>query len=163
MAAATDGFNPFARRESLEYDTIAAEFGLQGGVVTARRLEVEGPVRIYATGTLDLLAEEQDVDAVAGVFLLQRVREFLGKVPLVSWVMPGSNRGFVGAYFRITGSAEDPEVETMAMKTFREQLPDVISAPIDVIDWLWTRGERDERRRREPTPTAELDSDTVVR
>ncbi len=140
LATATDGFNPFARREAIEYETIQGEFGLRDGVLTGRRLEIEGPVRVYATGQVELLVDEPRIDAVVGVFLLQRVREFLDKVPLVNWIMPGSNRGFVGAYYRVEGPTEEPEITVMAMKSLREELPDLIAKPIDAIEWLWKTG-----------------------
>lgn len=142
LAAATDGFNPFSKRESLQYDTITAELDLADGILTGRRFEIEGPLRIYATGTLELLAEQHEIDAIVGVFLMQRVRELLDKVPLVSWVIPGSKHGIVGAYFRVEGPVDDPEVTTMAMKSLREELPSVFSMPLDVIEWLWQSGSR---------------------
>ncbi len=145
LATATDGFNPFAKRETLQYDTIDTELYLQDGVLTGRRFELEGPVRIYATGDLDLL--DETIDAVVGVFLLQRAREILGKIPLINLVLPGSKHGFVGAYFQVDGPVADPKVTMMAMKSLKEELPDLIAKPLDLIQWVWSTEDAPEKHQ----------------
>lgn len=140
IATATDGFNPFAKSDKLKYQTIETELALEDGRLTANRLELEGPVRIYATGTLDFARPPQEIDAVVGVFLFQRIRELLGMVPLVNLVVPGSDKGMVGAYFRVRGPWDDPDVDAMKLKSFKEELPDIITAPVDFIQWLWKTG-----------------------
>jgi hypothetical protein len=142
MATATDGFNPFAKSDKLQYDTIETELVLSDGILTATRLELEGPIRIYATGSIDFAEPPQELDLVVGVFLLQRIRELLGMVPLVNLVVPGSNKGMVGAYFRVRGPWDDPEVKTLKLKSLKEELPDLITAPVDFIQWLWRGGEQ---------------------
>jgi hypothetical protein len=137
LAAATDGFNPFARQETISYEKIETELLLGDGRITADRLELEGPVRIYATGTVDFAHPPQQIDAVVGVFLMQRIRSLLGMVPLVNLVVPGSDKGMVGAYFRVRGPWEEPDVETMKLKSLKEELPEIITAPVDFIQWLW--------------------------
>jgi hypothetical protein len=166
VATATDGFNPFAKREALHYDTIDTAIALRDGVLTATRFELEGPVRVYATGTIDFLKPPREINAVVGVFLLQRMREFLGKIPLMNLVLPGSKHGFVGSYFQVEGPWDDPEVSVMAMKTLQEELPDLISKPIEMIQWLWSS--EDERSTEEPTEeaastSAETQGQTVIR
>lgn len=148
MAAATDGFNPFAKREVLAYDKIRADLRIEDGSLTAERFELEGPVRIYATGTLVFANPPYEIDAVVGVFLLQRIRELLGKLPLVNLVLPGSKKGFVGAYFSVRGPWEEPQVTTMAMKSLKEELPDLITKPFDLIHSLWSEQEGDKQQRR---------------
>jgi hypothetical protein len=143
MATATDGFNPFSKSEALQYDSIDADLEVKNGTLEATRLELEGPVRVYATGKMRFAEAPQEVDAVVGVFLVQRIRELLGKVPLVNLVLPGSDRGFVGAYFRLHGPWDDPEVDTMAMKSLTEAFPDLIGTPLAMIQSLWTSEEDD--------------------
>lgn len=154
VATATDGFNPFAKRDVLQYETIETDLILDHGRLRAEKVELEGPVRIYATGTLDFATPPQEVDAIVGVFIFQRFRELLGKVPLMNLVLPGSNKGMVGAYFRVHGPWEEPEVETMALKTLREGAPDLLSKPFDLLEWLWEDDE-DEREEQERTTTHE--------
>ncbi|MEE2674508.1 MAG: AsmA-like C-terminal domain-containing protein [Myxococcota bacterium] len=136
MATATDGFNPFAKRDRVQYDTVETDIVLDRGRLTAEKIELEGPVRIYASGTLDFAEPSQEIDAVVGVFLFRRVRELLGKVPLVNLILPGSNKGLVGAYFRVHGPWSEPEVKSMALKSLTEGVPDIITKPFEILQSL---------------------------
>lgn len=142
IATATDGFNPFAKSDKLQYETIVSELHLENGRLTANRFELEGPVRVYATGSLDFAEPPEKIDAVVGVFLFQRIRELLGMVPLVNLVVPGSDKGMVGAYFRVRGPLDDPDVDAMKLKSIEEELPTILSAPVDFIRQLWKSGAR---------------------
>ena len=152
LATATDGFNPFASRQSMHYDTIDAEIYLDRGVLRADRFAVEGPIRIFASGTLDFARGSDEIDAVVGVFVLQRVRELLGMVPLVKLIVPGSEKGMVGAYFSVEGSSSDPEIETLAMKSLYNTLPELITKPLDLIHG-WLKSEPKNRVPRADQPS----------
>ena len=154
LATATDGLNPFAKRRTLQYETIQADIQLSDGTLTAERLELEGPVRVYATGSLNFAEPPQEIDAVVGIFLLQRIREFLDKVPIVNLVLPGSSKGFVGAYMRVHGPWDDPEVTTMAMKSLKEELPDLITKPFDLIQSLWSSEPTEDSDAKKARPAA---------
>jgi hypothetical protein len=154
MATATDGFNPFSKHDRLMYETIVTDIVLDRGRLTAEKIELEGPVRIYASGTLDFAEPPQEIDAVVGVFLFQRVRELLGKVPLLNLVLPGSNEGLVGAYFRVHGPWDEPEVETMALKSLAEEIPDIITKPFEILHSLWKgSGKEKDTKAKKETPS----------
>lgn len=136
MATATDGFSPFAERDRLHYQTIEMDIVLDRGRLTAKKIELEGPVRVYASGTLDFAEPPQEIEAMVGVFLFQRVRELLGKVPLVNLILPGSDSGLVGAYFRVHGPWDEPEVDAMPLKSLTEGAPDIITAPFEILQSL---------------------------
>ena len=155
MATATDGFNPFSKRDRLKYETIETDIVLDRGRLTAEKFELEGPVRIYASGTLDFAEPPQEIDAVVGVFLFQRVRELLGMVPLVNLVIPGSDNGLVGAYYRVYGPWDEPEVETMALKSLQEGVPDIITKPFEILHSLWKGSDKKKstKRKKEKTPS----------
>jgi hypothetical protein len=159
IASATDGFNPFASREVLEYESVQAELRIDHGRLEAEHFEITGPIRVYATGGIDFIEPPREIDAVVGVFLFQRARELLGMVPLVELVIPGSDKGMVGAYFHVQGPWEDPDVSTLAMKTLQEQLPDLITRPFELFKQLLTRKQPSDPKAsaesvREPAPAA---------
>ena len=132
-------------------------------MLITEHLELEGPVRIYATGTLNFAEPPQEIDAVVGVFLLQRIRELLGKVPILNLVLPGSDKGFVGAYLRVQGPWEDPEVTTMAMRSLKEGLPDLITKPFDMIQSLWSSGGGSSDEKAGVPPESVVPQESVVR
>ena len=157
IAAASDGFNPFASRLSLHYETIEGELHIQDGRMFVRQFELEGPIRVYASGSLAFGDAPHELDGVVGVFLFQRSRALLGKVPLVSLVVPGSDKGMVGAYFALDGSLEEPDVSTMKMKSLQEQLPDIITKPFELFHSLLSSD--DELSDDDPTRFFENDAE----
>ena len=44
----------------------------------------------------------------------------LGEIPVVNLLLPGSDRGLIGAYFEITGPVADPQVRAMPVKSLAE-------------------------------------------
>ncbi len=142
VAQATEGFNPFATRESVHFESIDTVFRLDEGRVHADEFELEGPMRVFASGRIDMREEPSTIDAVVGVFLFRQADRTLGRVPLVRNLV--SDKGMMGAYFEVRGPLDDPEVETLGVKTLTEQVPDILKAPFRALRFL-IRG-RDERR-----------------
>ena len=136
LATASDGFNPFASRVSMHYDSISGELKIRNGRALVDRFELEGPIRVYASGSLGLGDPPHELHGVVGVFLFQRTGKLLGIVPLVNLVVPGSDKGMVGAYFALDGSLEEPDVSTMKLKSLQEQLPDIFTKPFELFHSL---------------------------
>jgi hypothetical protein len=150
LATATDGFNPFSSMSAMQYETITGELKIRDGRLNADRIELEGPVRVYASGSLEFGDSSYDLDGIVGVFLFQRTRELIGKIPLVNLVMPGSDKGMVGAYCALEGSWSEPEVSAMTLKSLQEQLPDIITKPFELCRSLLTSKETSREAKSEP-------------
>jgi hypothetical protein len=95
---------------------------------------LEGPMRVFASGELDLSQSPGQVDAVVGVFLFRQADRVLGNLPLVKNLI--SDKGMVGAYFELTGPLEDPKAKALPGKTLSESMPSVIKAPFKVLQFL---------------------------
>ena len=153
VAYATEGFNPFSDSDSVRYETMKVDLGLAEGVLTANEFELDGPLRVYASGMVELLGDEREVEAVVGVFILRKADLGLTEIPLVRYLIPGSQKGFLGAYFEVTGDWEDPGVRPLALKTLAEgsPLPGVVRAPFKILDqlrgWVMDRGRHQPTRR----------------
>ena len=145
VATATDGYNPFSSRDRIQYDKIETEVQLDRGSLTAERFELDGPIRIFASGTLDFAEPPEEIDAVIGVFLFQRVRKILGHIPLVDLILPGSKDGLVGAYFHVHGPWQDPVAEAMPMKSLTEGAPDIITRPFEILQSLWNQAVEEDK------------------
>jgi hypothetical protein len=134
MAQATEGFNPFAAREAVSFETIESVLRFEGGIVSTEEFMLEGPMRVFASGELDLSQSSGQVDAVVGVFLFRQADRVLGNLPLVKNLI--SDKGMVGAYFELTGPLEDPKAKALPGKTLSESMPSVIKAPFKVLQFL---------------------------
>jgi len=143
MAQATEGFNPFARRDSITYEKIESVFELESGRLSTEELTLEGPMRVFASGWLDLSSRPEEIDAVVGVFLFRQADRMFGNIPLVNLLV--SDKGLMGAYFGIEGTLQEPAVRGMPVKSITESVPDVVKAPFKVLRFLFGGAVDDEQ------------------
>ena len=67
-------------------------------------------------------------------------------------LLPGSERGLIGAYFKVDGAIREPAVEALPLATFLTAVPSAIKAPMKVLQYLFNRDDRrdaDEDRKDE--------------
>ena len=137
LAQASEGFNPFANEDELQYESMSATIGLERGLLSSEDFALEGPLRIFATGRIDTKRDPVDIRAVVGIFLFRAPNQLLESLPLVRFFLPGSDRGLIGTYFRATGPIAEPEVDALAMKSLMSGVPDALKAPFKMLRFLF--------------------------
>jgi hypothetical protein len=142
LAQASSGYNEFATRDAVAYDSISTQLLLAGGRITIPDFVLEGPLRVYASGSIDAVEPPHDVVAVVGLFLFRSAGQIMESIPLVKAFLPGSERGLIGAYFQITGPLQDPKVRALTGKSVAEDLPDVLAAPYQLLRSILSGGRR---------------------
>ena len=131
VAQATIGFNPFASRESTRYDSIEVDLELEPGRVKTQNFELDGPLRVFATGELDIVSEPPQIDAVVGIFLLRQFDRVLGNIPVLSNLI--SDKGLVGSYFEVKGPLESPRVDSLPAASLAEAVPQFLRLPFEAL------------------------------
>lgn len=144
LAQASEGYNQYAREDSIAYEQAKAKLRFVGGYVVTHDLHVEGPLRIYASGNIDLVHPPFPLKAVVGLFIFRGAGQLMETIPLVKAILPGSERGLVGAYYRVSGPIGQPTVEALPGRSLEEGLPDVLAAPFQLLRAL-VRGEGQNR------------------
>jgi uncharacterized protein YhdP len=141
VAHAIEGWSPTAASETLQYERIETRIDFQRGRLSTDRFALEGPLRIVASGEIDLNRDPASVDASFGFFLLRQADQLLGAIPLINLLIPGSDRGLIGAYFEATGPLDDPTIRAMPIKSIAEgfPLPEVLRHPFDALQELFAR------------------------
>jgi hypothetical protein len=150
VSHAIEGWSPATASETLQYEQIETRIDFQRGWLSTERFALEGPLRIVASGSIDLREEPAPVEATIGLFLLRQADRLLGDIPLVNLLVPGSDRGLIGVYFEARGTLDDPEVRTMTMKSIAEgvPLPEVLRQPFDALQKLFSRSSSSGRNGR---------------
>jgi hypothetical protein len=143
LSRASEGFNPFADERELQYETMTASIDFRHGALLADDFEIEGPLRIYARGRIDPLAEPSQTRGVVGIFLFRAPNQILESLPLVRYFLPGSERGLIGAYFDVKGALAAPEVEALTVDTLMTVVPTAIKAPFKVLQYLFDPSDED--------------------
>jgi hypothetical protein len=143
IGKATEGYNPFAHADELEYESLTGTIEIEHGRLKVEDFEIEGPLRVFANAQLDTNRSPGHIRAVVGVFLFRVTGEILDNLPLVRSFLPGSERGLIGAYFEVEGPLDEPEVEALPLKTLMSSVPDAIKAPFKILRLLFGRGKND--------------------
>ena len=150
LAQASEGYNEYADRASIAYESMNADMTLADDHIATRNFELEGPLRIYASGTLEIAHPPYEIIGVAGLFLFRGAGQLLEAIPLVKIILPGSERGLVGTYYQVSGDLDQPSVRALTGRSFAEGLPDALEAPYQILRAILSGGQIDEGRTGQP-------------
>ena len=152
LAQATEGYNENVQRDSIAYESLDAVLRVEDGRVSTKDLELEGPLRIYASGTIDVTRPPNEMIGVVGLFIFRGPGQVMENIPLVKAILPGSEKGLLGAYYQVDGTFDNPEIEPLRGKSISEDLPEVLVAPYALLNAILT-GKSVDQGQTEPHPT----------
>ena len=114
LALASQAYNPFIRRDEVRYERAETTLEFQDGVMSTTGFSLDGPdLRVFASGTLDVLRPPNVVDAQVALFLFRQIDKMIEKIPIVNMLLLGTNDNLIGAHFKLTGPWEGPDVTTV--------------------------------------------------
>ncbi len=142
LTRATEGYNPFAKEDEVGYETMRATIDLEHGRLDSQDFAIEGPLRVYSKARIDTNPRPVEIRAVVGIFLFRAPNEILSNVPILRSLLPGSERGLVGAYFKVDGAIREPKIEALPLATFLTAVPSAIKTPMKVLQYLFNRDDR---------------------
>ena len=153
IAQATEGFNPLAERDEVHYELARARLEIAESRIWTERFMLEGPMRVFASGAIDLSEGQGTIDAVVGVFLFRQAASTLGAIPVFGALI--SDKGLLGAYFRVEGMLTEPDVRALPLTSLAEAVPDIIKAPIKMLGFV-LKGPRQRQKERRQRQGGEL-------
>ncbi len=139
LAKATEGYNPFADENELQYETMTGSFELNHGLISIPDFEIEGPLRVFARADIATNARPSTIRAVVGIFLFRKPNQILDSLPVLRFFLPGSERGLIGTYFEVTGPFAEPKVEALPLQSLMTGVPSVLKAPFKALRFLFDR------------------------
>lgn|GEM_PF-1188114 len=114
LALASQAYNPFMKRDEVRYERAATTLEFEDGVMSTTGFTLDGPdLRVFASGTLDVLRPPNAVDAQVALFLFRQIDKVIEKIPIVNVLLLGTNDNLIGAHFKLTGPWEDPNVTSV--------------------------------------------------
>jgi len=100
----------------MPYDRLDGTFTLKDGVASTGDLTLATPsINMAAVGTADLVSSR--LDLVVGVELLQTIGKVVSRIPVVGWILTGSNKRFLVTYFDVKGDWNDPKVSAVPVSS----------------------------------------------
>ena len=143
LAQTSEGYNDSVQRESIAYESIDAILNVGDGRVSTDNFELEGPLRIYASGTIDVTHPPNEMIGVVGLFIFRGPGQVMENIPLAKAILPGSEKGLLGAYYQVDGTFENPELDPLTGKSISEDLPEVLVPPYAILSAILTGGNVD--------------------
>ena len=111
----------------MPYDTIAADFTVDHGVMKTENLQLIGPaMNLSAVGTINMGSE--DMNLIIGAQILETFGKIVGAIPLAGSIMTGKNKTITLAYFHATGSYQDASVLPMPIKSLSAPVLKIINS-----------------------------------
>ncbi len=90
----------------LPYNSIFSGFEIRDSVVSFKKFYLDSDsIQLSASGTYSM--EEGSLDALMGIHPLETVDRAIGMIPLLGWILKGSNRGFIVVYLRLKGPLDN--------------------------------------------------------
>jgi len=153
IAQVAEGWKPSAAGRALRYERIEALIDFDRGDISTERFALDGPMRILASGGLDLNQDPVPIEATLGLFLLRQTNQIFGEIPLVNLFVPGSDQGLIGAYFQVSGPADEPVIRAMPVESVTKgmPLPPVLRGPLNSLVNLFAGPTKTEAHS-DPTP-----------
>lgn len=159
LAQATEGYGENAQRDSIAYESLDGILHVADGRISTSDLELEGPLRIYASGSLDVTRPPNEMIGVVGLFIFRGPGQVMENIPLAKAILPGSEKGLLGAYYQVNGTFDEPEIEPLRSKSISEGMPEVLVAPYALLNAILT-GKGVDHGQTEPDPIPAPDPQT---
>ena len=131
---------PELAADGMPYQRLTADFKIQHGMARTENLVLDSPaMKVNAVGTVNLVDDTADLTVAVKPF--QTVDHIITNIPIAGWLLGGKERSLLVAYFRVTGSLADPEVEAIPVWSvgrnvfgiFRNllEIPEVLTGPYE--------------------------------
>jgi len=86
------------------------EFG--DGRIHTDAFSMEGPeLGVFASGDVELLSHDKRMDGKVALFLFPKLDRVLGKIPILSQILLGTDENLVATYYEVSGPWDSPDVK----------------------------------------------------
>lgn len=93
-------------KSGLPYNSIISGFEIRDSVVSFKKFYLDSDsIQLSASGSYSM--KENSLDALMGIHPLETVDRAIGMIPLLGWILKGSNRGFIVVYLKLKGPLDN--------------------------------------------------------
>jgi hypothetical protein len=112
-SATLEDFDP---SEVIRYQSLEAVLEFHDGRIRTDAFSMEGPeLGVLASGSVELMSEDKQMDGKVALFLFPKLDNVLGKIPILNLILLGTDSNLVAAYFHVTGPWGHPEVKPILL------------------------------------------------
>lgn len=108
-------------KKGLPYKKINGEFTIDRGIVSTNQLTFDSDsLRMSAIGTLSL--PDKEIDLTLALHPFVTIDKIISNIPLVGWIITGTEESTVSFYFDVQGPAADPSITPLPVKTIEKSV-----------------------------------------
>ena len=116
VSRATKSLEDFDPSEVIQYQNLEAVLEFHDGEMRTDAFTLEGPeLGVLASGDVELMSKDKQMDVKVALFLFPTLDRVLGKIPILSQILLGTDANLVAAYYHVTGPWGDPEVKPILL------------------------------------------------
>ncbi len=144
---------PDMDKEGMPFTLLEQSIKIGDGKITTKDLTVTSEsMNLSAVGSHNLL--DDTLDITLGVMPLRTVDKIISSVPVAGWVLTGENKALLTAYFKIEGTAENPEVSSIPVASVSETIfglfNRIVGLPVKLIKNIGSLFEEKPQKKVEP-------------
>lgn len=116
IARASEALDEFDPSEVLLYQRVETVLEFEGGRMYTQAFSLDGPkVGVVASGTVDLMSADKEIDAKVALFLFRKLDRVLERIPILNRLLLGSDANLVATYYQISGAWKEPNVKPILL------------------------------------------------
>lgn len=124
IALKSELFSALSKRKSVRIDQLSAQLAFERGVMTTDDFTIEGPdVRALAAGRADIGHDPHRVDFDVVLFLFRPLDNLIDWVPVLDWVLLGTDKNMMAAQFRLHGPWAKPNADLQPLRSLASSGP----------------------------------------
>ncbi|PLX81084.1 MAG: hypothetical protein C0615_00240 [Desulfuromonas sp.] len=129
-------FTSGGQERGVPFKTLSSNVSMENGVLSTEDMVMSGDVmNMSMAGTQNLITNTVDLEM--GLMPLRTIDRLVTKIPLAGWILTGKDKSLVTAHFKLTGSADDPEIKAIPIESASRQVVGIFkrlfTLPVKVI------------------------------
>jgi len=116
ISHASEQLEDFDPSEVIPYRNFETVLEFDDGRIHTDAFSMEGPeLGVFASGDVELLSDDKRMEGKVALFLFPKLDRVLGKIPILSQILLGTDENLVAAYYEVSGPWESPEVKPILL------------------------------------------------
>ena len=116
VSRASEALEDFDPSEVIRYRNLDAILEFLDGKIHTEAFSLDGPeLGVLASGEVEVLSKNKNMDAKVAIFLFRKLDRVLGKIPILNLILLGTDSNLVATYFHVIGPWGDPEVKPILL------------------------------------------------
>lgn len=121
----------------MPYSSIKGSISLKEGILASEDLFISSnAINVSIVGSTDIVKEE--LNLIIGAQPLQTVDKIVNRIPIVGWLLTGSDKDLLTAYFEAKGKWSDPQVSAIPVKSIGKGILNIFIRAFELPVKLFT-------------------------